>query len=110
MDDHFDKEGPLAAIDRLKQEITQACNAKNSNFLSTLTRLEVITEEEQEDAFSEEEYDSVLDKLKEKIKTDPNFFAKFCTAIQEKPDLRAIAAKMIGEKIAILYKTACAHR
>lgn len=97
MDDHFDKEGPLAAIDRLKEEITQACNVEDSNFLSTLTRLGVITEEEQEDAFSDEEYETVIDKLKGKIKDNPNFFTEFCTAIQRKPDLQDLAEKIIGE-------------
>ena len=100
MNDHFDKEGPLAAIDHLKEEITDACNAQDSNFLSVLTGLKVITEQEKEDAYCDEEYDGVLEKLKAKIKDDPSFFAKFCTTIQEKPDLKDLAARIVGEYVA----------
>ena len=98
MDDHFDKEGPLAAITRVDEEIKRACKT-TADLLDVLIVLEVINEEEQEEADSEEEYESVIDKLKGRIKDDPNFFIKFCTAIQEKASLRDLAEKLLGKSI-----------
>ena len=67
--------------------------------LEVLEKLEIISEEEMEDANDRGDYGAVLEKLRSKIDKDPNFIVEFCRHLQslDDDDLAGLAKNILGE-------------
>ena len=67
--------------------------------LEALEKLEIISEEEMEDANDREDYGTVLEKLRSKIDKDPNFIVEFCRRLQslDDDDLIGLGKNVLGK-------------
>ena len=96
MDDRLERDAALTALSCYREEIIVSCK-DGVDLLDVFEELKIITEEEKDDANDREDYGCVMDKLREKIDTDPNFLVEFCCHIQQVEELRSLAGKLRGK-------------
>ena len=97
MDDRREREAALIAFSSHSEEIIGLCK-DGVDLLDVFEELKIITEEEKDDANDREDYDCVMDKLREKIDTDPNFLVdSFCRRIRQVEELSSLAGKLVGK-------------
>lgn len=96
MDDRLEREAALYSLSSLNREVLKSFE-DGVEMLDALEEVKVITGEEKDDANEKEEYHVVLEKLKEKIDADPNFFVVFCRHIQQQEELRSLSKRLLGE-------------
>lgn len=95
MDDRQERLAALNTLSSFEKEITSSCN-ESFDMLEAFENLEIITEEEKDDANDEQDYSGVMDKLRTKVDSDPNFFVEFCRHIQRSDELSELAGKLLG--------------
>ena len=98
MDDRLEREAALHSLSIHNEELLQSCK-DNADMLDAFEELEIITEEEKDDVndSDNEDYGSVIDKLRAKIEADPNFFVRFCQHTKKVEDLESLAESLLGE-------------
>lgn len=96
MDDRLEREAALCSLSIHSEELLRSCK-ENVDMLDTLEELEIITENEKDDANDSEDYSSVVDKLVTKIEGDPGFFENFCLHIKKVEELESLADSLLGE-------------
>lgn len=103
MDDRQERKGALNSLSFHMSKILDLCK-NNADMLEALEELEIISEEEMEDANDREDYGTVLEKLRSKIDKDPNFIVEFCRRLQSLDDdeLAGLGKNILGEFIRIL--------
>ena len=96
MDDRLEREAALQSLSIHSEELLRSC-IENADMLDAFEELEIITEDEKDDANDSEDYSSVMDKLRAKVEGDPNFFERFCLHIRKVEELESIADSLLGE-------------
>lgn len=96
MDDRLEREAALQSLSIHSEELVRSCK-ENVDMLEAFEELEIITEDEKDDANDSEDYSSVMDKLRAKIEGDPSFFESFCQHIKKVDELESLADKLLGE-------------
>ena len=97
MDDRLERDAALTALSCYREEIIVSCK-DGVDLLDVFEELKIITEEEKDDANDREDYGCVMDKLREKIDTDPNFLVdSFCRRIRQVEELSSLAGKLVGK-------------
>ena len=100
MDDRLEREAALQSLSIHSEELVRSCK-ENVDMLEAFEELEIITEDEKDDANDSEDYSSVMDKLRAKVKDDPSFFESFCQQIKKVDELENLADRLLGESIII---------
>lgn len=95
MDDRKERQAALDTLSSFESNIISSCK-ESFDMLEAFEKLEIITEEEKDDANDEQDYSSVIDKLRTKVESDPNFFVKFCCYIQSSEELSMLAKELLG--------------
>ena len=96
MDDRFEKEAALHSLSIHSEELVSSCR-ENVDVLDAFEDLEIITEDEKDDANESEDYSIVMDKLRAKVEGDPSFFESFCQHIKKVDELESLADSLLGE-------------
>ena len=96
MDDRLEREAALQSLSIHSEELIRSCK-ENVDMLEAFEELEIITEDEKDDANDSEDYSSVMDKLRAKVEGDPSFFESFCQHIKKVDELENLADKLLGE-------------
>ena len=98
MDDRLEKQAALAAISGHKGEILRCCDDA-VDLLDALEELEVMSQEEKDNANEHEDYELVVPRLTQKIEIDPSFFNRFCHHIHvtQNKELSSLAEGLVGE-------------
>lgn len=96
MDDRLEREAALQSLSVHSEELLRSCK-ENVDMLDALEELEIITEDEKDDANDSEDYSSVMDKLRVKIEGDPSFYDSFCLHIKKVEELESLADSLLGE-------------
>lgn len=96
MDDRLEKEAALQSLSIHSEELVLSCK-ENVDMLDAFEELDIITEDEKDNANDSEDYSSVMDKLRAKVEGDPSFFGSFCQHIKKVEDLGSLAESLLGE-------------
>ena len=96
MDDRVEREAALYALSSYEEEILGLCG-DCLEALDAFEELNVITTDEKDVAYEEEDFTCVIANLTEKINQDPGFFVKFCLHIKKIEGLSSIADILLGE-------------
>ena len=95
MDDRLEREAALQSLSIHSEELLRSCK-ENVDMLDAFEDLEIITEDEKDDANDNGDYSSVMDKLRAKVEGDPSFFERFCLQIKKLDELESLADNLLG--------------
>ena len=96
MDDRLEREAALSALSSFYEEILRLCE-EGVEILDAFQELNIISQDEKDDANENEEYDDALEKLKERVYKDPNFIVVFCSHIKKVKELTDLAKRLSGK-------------
>ena len=96
MDDRLEREAALRSLSVHGEELLRSCEM-NVDMLDSFEEMEIITEDEKDDANDSGDYGRVIDKLRTKIDADPSFFESFCRHIKKVDELKSLADKLLGK-------------
>lgn len=101
MDDRQERVAAQYSLSTHNEAILEVCE-DNVELLDALEELEIITTDEKDDAFENDDYNTVLGRLSERIDSNPGYFVDFCSHLQslgESPQssVKTLAGSLLGE-------------
>ena len=102
MDDRLEREAALSTLSSLDEEIHRLC-VESVEMLDAFQELNIISQDEKDDANENEDYGDVLKKLREKVVADPSFIVMFCSHIKQVEELSDLAKRLSGKLMNVFF-------
>ena len=94
----MEREAALHSLSIHEEELLELCK-DTVEVLDAFQELEIITQEEKDDANDSEDYSTVLAKLSERMNDNPSSFVNFCYRLRDlgESNVTSTADSLLGE-------------